>query len=78
MEYSGLHSPGEYDTVIYRGDPASREFCVFWLTEQRVIAGMNGNVWDVRPDIRSLITSGQPVNIKRLSDTGVPLSALTS
>ncbi len=78
MEYSGLHSPGAYDTVIYRGDPATREFCVFWLSEQRVIAGMNVNVWDVHSDIRALIKSGQPVDSLRLSDAGVAISELTS
>jgi 3-phenylpropionate/trans-cinnamate dioxygenase ferredoxin reductase component len=74
MEYSGIARPGEYDEVIYRGDVASREFCAFWLSERRVIAGMNVNVWDVHSDIRSLIKSGTPVDTTQLADPAVQLS----
>jgi 3-phenylpropionate/trans-cinnamate dioxygenase ferredoxin reductase component len=30
-----------------RGEPASPEFIAFRLKDERVIAGMNVNVWDV-------------------------------
>jgi 3-phenylpropionate/trans-cinnamate dioxygenase ferredoxin reductase subunit len=73
MEYSGLHRPGEYDDVAYRGDPASREFCVFWLSGGSVVAGMNVNVWDVQDDIRALIESGAKVDRARLVDPAMPL-----
>lgn len=76
MEYSGLHRPGEYDDVVYRGDPASREFCVFWLKEGGVVAGMNVNVWDVHSDIRALIKSGEPVDRERLADPATSLGSL--
>ena len=39
MEYSGFAT--EWDEVVFRGDPAAREFIAFWLSEQRVVAGMN-------------------------------------
>jgi 3-phenylpropionate/trans-cinnamate dioxygenase ferredoxin reductase subunit len=74
MEYSGLHRPGEYDDVVYRGDPASREFCVFWLKEDGVVAGMNVNVWDVHSDIRDIIKAGKPVDRARLADPSTPLA----
>lgn len=76
MEYSGLHRPGDYDDIAYRGDPASREFCVFWLKEGGVVAGMNVNVWDVHSDIRALIKSGKPVERARLADPSLPLADL--
>jgi NADPH-dependent 2,4-dienoyl-CoA reductase/sulfur reductase-like enzyme len=30
MEYSGYAAPGDYDRVVFRGDPASGEFLAFW------------------------------------------------
>src|SRR5215218_7301486 len=39
MEYSGFART--WDRVVFRGDPASREFIAFWLVEDRVVAGMN-------------------------------------
>ncbi|HXR42763.1 MAG TPA: FAD-dependent oxidoreductase, partial [Acidothermaceae bacterium] len=74
MEYSGMHGPGAYDDVVYRGDPANREFCVFWLSEGVVIAGMNVNVWDVHSDIRALIKSRAQVDRAKLADPAVALT----
>ena len=45
MEYSGF--AGGEDEVVFRGDPAAREFVAFWLRDGRVAAGMNVNVWGV-------------------------------
>ena len=58
MEYSG-HAT-DWDRIVFRGDPAAREFIVFWLRDGRVLAGMNVNVWDVAETIRGLI--GHPVD----------------
>ena len=44
----------DYDEVVFRGDPATREFIAFWLRDGRVVAGMNVNVWDVTDDIQAL------------------------
>ena len=74
MEYSGLARPGDYDDLVYRGDPAGHEFCAFWLAKRAVIAGMNVNVWDVHPDIRALIKSGAQVDAGRLADPAAPLA----
>jgi 3-phenylpropionate/trans-cinnamate dioxygenase ferredoxin reductase component len=71
MEYSGYAT--DWDRVVFRGDPAAREFIAFWLRDGRVLAGMNVNVWDVAGAIQSLITTGHPVDERRLADPDVPL-----
>ena len=71
MEYAGFART--WDRVVFRGDPASREFIAFWLTGDRVVAGMNVNVWDVidhdpaahpRPRRRSM-TGASPIPTSR-------------
>jgi 3-phenylpropionate/trans-cinnamate dioxygenase ferredoxin reductase subunit len=74
MEYSGFAR--EWDRVVFRGDPASREFIAFWLAEDRVVAGMNVNVWDVTDPIRRLIHDRVAVDDGRLADPEVPLQEL--
>jgi len=76
MEYVGYVAPGGYDQVVFRGDVAGREFIAFWLSEGRVLAGMNVNVWDVVDDLRSLIQSRAVVAADRLADPAVPLAEL--
>jgi 3-phenylpropionate/trans-cinnamate dioxygenase ferredoxin reductase subunit len=75
MEYAGLALG--WDRVVFRGDPASREFIAFWLQDGRVVAGMNFNVWDVTDAIQQLIRSRATVDDTRLSDPDVPLDSLT-
>jgi 3-phenylpropionate/trans-cinnamate dioxygenase ferredoxin reductase component len=65
MEYSG-YAVG-WDEVVFRGDPASREFIAYWLKGERVLAGMNVNVWDVTDEIQELVRSGRPLDRKALS-----------
>ncbi len=74
MEYAG-HAPA-WERVVFRGDPASREFIAFWLADGRVLAGMNVNVWDVTEPIQALIASGSRVDVDRLADPGVALEDL--
>jgi 3-phenylpropionate/trans-cinnamate dioxygenase ferredoxin reductase subunit len=74
MEYSGYAA--DWDEVVFRGDVDAREFIAFWLKDQRVLAGMNVNVWDVTGDIQALIRSGRPVDGAALADTDVPLGDL--
>jgi 3-phenylpropionate/trans-cinnamate dioxygenase ferredoxin reductase subunit len=71
MEYSGFART--WDRVVFRGDPASREFIAFWLAEDRVIAGMNVGVWDVTDAIQRLIRARVAVEARRLADADVPL-----
>ncbi|GAA1239512.1 NAD(P)/FAD-dependent oxidoreductase [Pseudonocardia alaniniphila] len=74
MEYTGHAQPGDYDKVVVRGDLDTREFIAFWLSDGRVRAGMNVNVWDVTEDVQRLIRSGTAVDPGRLADERVPLA----
>jgi NADPH-dependent 2,4-dienoyl-CoA reductase/sulfur reductase-like enzyme len=82
MEYSGWVAPGEYDRVLFRGDPTvagagAPEFLAFWLRDRTVMAGMNANIWDVNEDIAALVKAGlagRRVDPARLADPAVPLS----
>jgi 3-phenylpropionate/trans-cinnamate dioxygenase ferredoxin reductase subunit len=74
MEYTG-YAP-RWEEVVYRGDPARREFICFWLARGRVLAGMNVNVWDVAATIEKLVRAGAPVDRDRLTDPEVPLERL--
>jgi 3-phenylpropionate/trans-cinnamate dioxygenase ferredoxin reductase subunit len=75
MEYTGFAR--SWDRVVFRGDPATREFIAFWIEGDRIVAGMNMNVWDVVEPIRELIRGRAPVDDRRLGDPDVPLTELT-
>ena len=53
--YDRLLLATDWDQVVVRGGLAAREFIAFWLKDQRVIAGMHANVWDVVEPIQALI-----------------------
>ena len=72
MEYSG-YAP-TWDEVVFRGDPATREFIAFWLKDGRLAAGMNVNTWDVNDAIASIVASQKPVDADRLRDPDIELS----
>ena len=74
MEYLGFAR--EWDRVVFRGDPSSREFIAFWISDERVVAGMNVNVWDVTDPIRRLITERVGVDDRRLADPDIPIDQL--
>jgi 3-phenylpropionate/trans-cinnamate dioxygenase ferredoxin reductase subunit len=76
MEYSGYAA--DWDEVVFRGDVRAREFIAFWLKDERVLAGMNVNVWDVTGDIQALIRSRQRVDRAALTDPDVPLADLVA
>ncbi|MFD4395758.1 NAD(P)/FAD-dependent oxidoreductase [Kitasatospora sp. NPDC058478] len=76
LEYVGYVEPDGYDQVVFRGDPATREFIAFWLAAGRVLAGMNVNVWDVTDPIRELVRSGRTVDPKALADPDTPLGEI--
>lgn len=78
MEFAGFVSPGSYDDVVVRGDLEAREFCAFWLSDGRLMAGMNVNVWDVQDQIQALIRGGEAVDTARLANPDVPLEELAS
>lgn len=76
MEYSG-YAP-TWDEVVVRGDPSEGEFIAFWLRDNRVLAGMNVNVWDVNEHIQTLIRSRQPIDAAALTDPETPLESLAA
>ncbi len=81
MEYAGYVDPGGYDRVVFRGDPGGYEFLAFWVSGDRVLAGMNVNVWDVQDDIQKLVRAGfagRGVDLDRLADPDVPLADLAA
>jgi 3-phenylpropionate/trans-cinnamate dioxygenase ferredoxin reductase component len=74
MEYAGLART--WDRVVFRGDTAGREFIAFWMVGDRVVAGMNVNVWDVTDDIQRLIRERVAVDDRRLADPEIALDTL--
>lgn len=75
MEYVG-HAP-QYRRTVFRGDLTRREFTMFWLNdEDRVLAGMNVNIWDGLDDIKALIRSRRPVDVRSLADPSIKLPTL--
>jgi 3-phenylpropionate/trans-cinnamate dioxygenase ferredoxin reductase component len=76
MEYVG-HAPS-YQRVVFRGDVDGREFVAFWLdADNRVLAGMNVNIWDVLDDIKTLIRKKSVVNPDKLADPETSLGDLS-
>ncbi|MBS1694979.1 MAG: FAD-dependent oxidoreductase [Actinobacteria bacterium] len=66
MEYVG-HAAG-YARVVFRGDVPGRQFTAFWLDgDDRVLAGMNVNVWEGLDDIKALIRSRDSVDPQSLT-----------
>jgi len=78
MEYTGYTQPDGHDQVVIRGDLHAREFIAFWLHDQRVVAAMNVNIWDVIEPIQELIRSGERVDAATLADPDVPLGELVT
>jgi len=77
MEYVGYAAAGGYARVVTRGDVAAREFVAFWLDgDDRILAAMNVNVWDVPDAVKPLISGGVKMDAARLADPDVPLSEL--
>ena len=73
MEYTGFAR--EWDEVVFRGDPASREFIAFFVKDGRALAGLNVNVWDVTDPIQKLIRDRVEVDVEKLADPDTPLHA---
>jgi 3-phenylpropionate/trans-cinnamate dioxygenase ferredoxin reductase component len=74
MEYSGYAT--SWDQVVFRGDRDGGEFVAFWLTDGRVVGGMNVNVWDVNEHVQALIRSRRQVDVSALTDPDTSLESL--
>jgi 3-phenylpropionate/trans-cinnamate dioxygenase ferredoxin reductase subunit len=73
MEYSGHVGADGYDEVVFRGDVDTGEYVAFWLRDERVLAGMNVNVWGLTDSIADLVRSGARVDRTRLVDPDIDL-----
>ena len=79
MEYVGHATRDDTARVVVRGDLDKREFVAFWLDDQdRILAAMNVNVWDVPDQVKPLISARTVVDPDRLADPDVPLSEVAS
>jgi NADPH-dependent 2,4-dienoyl-CoA reductase/sulfur reductase-like enzyme len=76
MEFSGYIPLTRDAELVFRGDRDSREFVAFWVHDDRVVAGMNVNVWDVNEQVQSLIRGGKTVETGSLSDPEIDLDTL--
>ncbi len=77
MEYVGDVPRDSGAEIVVRGDLASREFIAFWVsTDDRVLAALAMNVWDVIEPIKTLIRSRAAVDRERLADLSVPVPDL--
>jgi 3-phenylpropionate/trans-cinnamate dioxygenase ferredoxin reductase component len=75
MEYVGQAAPGAYARVVTRGDVGAREFVAFWLDgDDRILAAMNVNVWDVIDEIKPLIAGRAVVDAGKLADPDTPFA----
>lgn len=75
MEYSGYGILAEGAELVIRGELEKREFIALWLRENRVIAGMNVNVWDVNDTIQALIREERQLDASALADTRIALES---
>lgn len=74
MEYRGHAST--WDQVVFRGDPASRQFLAFWLHRGLVLAAMNANIWDQGDALEALVRSGATPSPEHLADPAIALADL--
>jgi len=78
MELSGYPPLMSQAQLVIRGDLEAREFISFWVDDERVVGGMNVNVWDVNETVQELIRSGKRVDAAALADPSVPLETLVA
>ncbi|MEO7071099.1 MAG: FAD-dependent oxidoreductase [Nostocoides sp.] len=79
MEYVGDVPRDAGADLVIRGDVASREFIAFWVSpDDRVLAALAMNVWDVIDPIKELIRSRSSVDRARLVDPSVPVTELAA
>jgi 3-phenylpropionate/trans-cinnamate dioxygenase ferredoxin reductase subunit len=76
MEFSGYAPLMAGVEPVLRGDVPGREFIAFWLADDRVVAGMNVNAWDVNEQVQQFIRSRARVDVDRLVDRAVPLDVV--
>ena len=62
--------------ALHQPEAAAKAMLGQNVSYDRVLAGMNVNVWDVNDVIQALVRSRQPVQAGKLADPHLPLGAL--
>ena len=73
LQIAGLARPT--DTLVQRGDPASRKFAVFHLRDGKVAAVEAVNAAPEYMIGKKLIAEGKPVDAAKLADVSVPMKS---
>ena len=73
LQIAGLARPT--DTLVARGDPASRKFAVFHLRDDRIAAVEAVNAAPEYLIGKKLIAEGKPVDAAKLADVSVPMKS---
>jgi len=76
MEYSGYPSLAAGMEPVIRGSMEDGSFIAFWLSQERVVAGMSVNQRRVQKPIKALISQRVAVDVRRLTDPDVSLEEL--
>jgi 3-phenylpropionate/trans-cinnamate dioxygenase ferredoxin reductase subunit len=74
LEYVGYAAPD--DDVVIRGDLQGRKFVAFYHRDQVVSSALAVNVWDVVDDLKAIVGSEQPMDLRRLADPAIALPEL--
>ncbi|HEY0266184.1 MAG TPA: FAD-dependent oxidoreductase [Rhizomicrobium sp.] len=74
LQIAGLARPT--DTLVQRGDPASRKFAVFHLRDGRVAAVEAVNAAPEYMIGKKLVADGKTVDAAKLADTAIPMKTL--
>jgi 3-phenylpropionate/trans-cinnamate dioxygenase ferredoxin reductase subunit len=74
LQMTGM--PEGYDTLVYRGDPASGAFMVFYMKEGRIAAINTVNLGREMKPAQRLMQSGKRFDPAQLADTNVRLLKL--
>jgi 3-phenylpropionate/trans-cinnamate dioxygenase ferredoxin reductase component len=61
---------------VFRDERGSGSFVAFWLSEGRLVGGVNVHIWDVNEHVQVLIRSRSPVDRAALTDLDTLLDSL--
>ncbi len=76
MRYWG--HPLRWDEVVFRGDPASRQFLAFWLADCRAVAAIDVDVAEAGETVERLIRESKELDRTRLADPQIPLEEVVA
>jgi 3-phenylpropionate/trans-cinnamate dioxygenase ferredoxin reductase subunit len=68
---------GEWDEIVWRGDPDAHRYSAFWLRRGRLVAALGANRPKDVKGARACMEAGIAVTPEQLSDPQVDLRKLT-